>query len=279
MSQKFADLHIHTVFSDGQSTPEEIVQLAKQNNLQAIAISDHDTFGALERAKACAGDDLMIIPAVELSTEQDQNDIHILAYFVDHNNTLLAKEVEAFRETRTTRAKKMVQKLNELMNIPIDYALVLKFAGSGAVGRPHIARALIDMKVTETFQEAFTKYLGVDSPAYFPKHKITPQKAIELIKQAGGIPVWAHPGTNQVDHMLEDFVSHGLMGIEAYHYTHYVGESIDHYIHLANKFDLLITGGSDFHGKATDHYDPEFGVTKADFDRLMNKYNSLSKLK
>jgi hypothetical protein len=268
-----ADLHIHTTFSDGVKTPQEIVSKAKQSGLTAIAISDHDAFGGIEPAMKASNGSLEIIPAVELSTKIDGLDIHILGYFVDYEDSRLVEEVVTFRKARGTRAEKIVQNLKK-MGVRLDFSDVQLQAGEGAIGRPHIARALLDAGYIENQSEAFEHYLHYKSPAYVPKYKIHPIEAFQLILEAGGIPVWAHPGGARSDYLIQDFVKNGLMGIEIHHPTH-GDRNIKIYEEIAAEYNLLITGGTDFHGRDDDYELGEYGIDEENYERLLEAHERM----
>ena len=269
MTEIVADLHIHTTFSDGICTPEEIVQMAKEKNLKAIAISDHDAFGGIELAIEASNDSLQIIPAVELSAEFRNLDIHILGYFIDYTRSKLFDEVIRFRQVREHRAEKIVKNLKN-MGVKIDYPRVKEIAGDGAVGRPHIAMALLEQGYIHHHAEAFERFLNYKSPAYVPKFKIHPIDAFILIIESGGIPVWAHPATTYNDFVLNEFVKNGLMGIEVHHPNHYPRD-VEKYTRLAKENGLLITGGSDFHGQDGTLQVGDFGIDEENLERLLAK--------
>ena len=247
MSNKYVDLHIHTRCSDGTSTPEEIPILASQAGLEAVAITDHDAVDGIERAIAgntCNG--LEIIPGVELSTTVGDADIHILGYYIDWRDRTLLEWIALFREKRLERARKIVEKLRTL-GLDLRFDTVLEVADGAAIGRPHIADALVKEELIRFYGEAFSRYIGYDGPAYFPKYAISPSEAIRLIRQAGGIPVLAHPGSVHRDECIPAMVRDGLMGIEVFHPIH-PPVVRRHYEALAIKHGILRTGGSDYHG-------------------------------
>lgn len=243
------DLHIHTTTSDGRFSPEEIVEKAARLGLTIIAISDHDTVDgiapALEAAKAFP--QLRIIPGVEISTFAPGDEVHVLGYFIDFNDPGLKATLADSRNSRQERAKAIIAKLNDL-NVHISWQQVQKIAGSGTVGRPHIAQAMLEKGYIKSFKEAFTKYIGLDGPAYVERHKTTPAEAVTLIKEAKGLPVLAHPFTiKQPEKMIAELKSAGLVGIEVY-YNDYNEEERNILAKLASKYNLIATGGSDYHG-------------------------------
>ncbi len=243
------DLHIHTSVSDGRFSPEEIVHKSARLGLTIIAICDHDSIDgiapALEAARAFP--ELRIIPGVEISTFAPGNEVHVLGYFIDFNDPKLKTALASSRNFRRERAKAMIAKLNDL-NVHISWQQVQKIAGSGTVGRPHIAQAMLEKGYIKSFKEAFTKYIGLGGPAYIERHKITPVEAVALIKGVNGLPVLAHPLTiKQPEEMIAKLQAAGLVGIEVY-YDDYTEDERNSLARLASKYNLITTGGSDYHG-------------------------------
>ena len=242
-----ADLHIHTTSSDGSNTPEEIVVMAKSIGLEALAITDHDTLdgiGPAQRAGHTNG--IEILPGIELGAYCQGEEIHILGYLVEMDNRPFIEKLAFLHETRIQRMERMVGKLQEL-GFNIDMNMVAAISGSGSVGRPHLAAALIGIGAVKTISEAFEKYIGAGRPAYLPRYKMDPTEAVALIKSAGGAPVLAHPGLNKANYPLGDLVEAGLVGIEAFHPAHSPEQACD-FQKLASKNGLIATGGSDYHG-------------------------------
>lgn len=243
------DLHIHTSASDGRFSPEEIVTKSARLGLTTIAICDHDTVDgitpALESARALP--QLRIIPGVEISTFSPGNEVHVLGYFIEFNDPKLKTALANSRNSRRERAKAIIAKLNDL-NVHINWHQVQKIAGSGTVGRPHIAQAMLEKGYVTSFKEAFTRYIGLGGPAYIERHKITPIEAVSLIKGINGLPVLAHPLTiKQPEEMIIELKSAGLVGIEVY-YDDYTERERNTLAKLASKYNLITTGGSDYHG-------------------------------
>jgi predicted metal-dependent phosphoesterase TrpH len=242
------DLHVHTVFSDGDMTPEEMVAEAQKMGLAGIAITDHDEIGGVGVAMEAAGSSgLKVVPGVELSTVEGKTDLHILGYLIDVHDEQLHKHLQVFRDARRNRGIKMVERLRD-MGVDIKVDSVLEIAGDGAVGRPHIAAALLQNGCVETLEDAFRRYIGFDSPAYVHKYQLKPSEAFRLIADAGGIGAVAHPGTSRRDDLIADFMASGMRAIEVYHPKHREGE-IERYQRLADKLGLVATGGSDTHGR------------------------------
>jgi predicted metal-dependent phosphoesterase TrpH len=246
------DLHIHTSASDGKFSPEAIVNKAAGLGLSVIAICDHDTVNGIAAAlKAAAHTGLKVIPGVELSTHAPGSEVHMLGYFVDHTDPGLLTALAGLCNSRRERAQAMIARLNGL-GIHIDWQRVQQIAGTGSVGRPHIAQAILEKGYVASFKEVFASYLGLGGPAYVERHKMTPQEAIALIISAGGLPVLAHPTTvNDPGEMIAGLKAAGLVGIEVY-YNNYTDEQRNSLARLAAKYNLIATGGSDYHGLGED---------------------------
>ena len=241
------DLHIHTVHSDGADTPKQVVERAVSLGLTAISITDHDSVaGVGETIALASGTPLEVIPGVELSATDGSSDIHILGYFMDYGDETFASELNRFRDARLERAKKILAKLKD-MNIDLPVDKVLDIANRSAIGRPHIAEALLDLGYVDTFEEAFRKYIGHRSPAYVPKLMLEPQAAFDLIRRYKGIAAMAHPGTVQRDDLIPVFVEQGMQALEVWHPQHDRG-TVRYYIEIAKRYGLAVTGGSDTHG-------------------------------
>ena len=245
---KFVDLHLHTNFSDSTLSPSELVSLSVKNGLSAIAVTDHDCIEGIEPVKDEAGKfDLEIIPGIELTAEIDHKEVHILGYFIDYKNKVLAEKLVQIKVIREKRIYDMVDKLKEQGIDNIEAEEVLSLSGMGTVGRAHLAVILKNKGWVSTFSEAFRRYIGDKSSAYVGKFKMTPSEAIKTILDAGGVPVLAHPNVPGEDNLIVEFVKSGLMGLEVY-YPGYSEVTRQHYMDIAEKFGLLLTGGSDCHG-------------------------------
>ncbi len=240
------DLHIHTFFSDGFYSPVEIVSKAKQRGLDTISITDHDNLaGIIEAAEEGKKIGVEVIPGLEISTDVNDKEIHILAYFFEPDNKELERYMVFFREERLKRAVRIVDKLKSLgLTISIDD--VLEKARNCAVGRPHIAEVLFEKGLTSNFFEAFNKYIGNGCPAYEKKVHLSPQSAFKIINDAGGLSFVAHPGPMN-DNLLKDLINAGVDGIEVIHPSH-SQQLIRFYKGIVNEYFLLESGGSDFHG-------------------------------
>ena len=243
------DLHVHSTASDGRYGPEELVRKAAELGLTVIAIADHDSVDGIAPAisAAKAFPQLRVIPAVEISTDTPGGEVHLLGYFIDCSSDELKTSLARFRNSRRGRARKMVEKLENL-GIHIDWQRVQEIAGSGSVGRPHVAQALLEKGYIKSLGEAFTKYIGQGGPAYAEREKMTPVEAVELVVRTGGLPVLAHPFTvNDPEALIVRLKASGLVGIEAYYYN-YTAAQIKELIGLASKYNLIASGGSDYHG-------------------------------
>lgn len=244
-----ADLHIHSTASDGRLTPAEVVKEAAERGLKFIALTDHDTAEGIAPAKAAAESfpNLKLIPGVEISTDIPAGEVHVLGYFIDYTSRELGAKLDRFRNSRLNRARGMVAKLDKL-GIHLDWQRVEQIAGSSVMGRPHIAQAMLEKGYIETFKQAFTDYIGRDGPAYVEREKVTPAEAVALIIKARGLAVLAHPFTaGDPEAMTIKLKSAGLAGIETY-YNGYTDEEIEQLVAIAERHDLITTGGSDFHG-------------------------------
>lgn len=250
MKSSFFDLHTHTNKSDGTHSPEEQVRMAKQIGLAGIAITDHDTIAGWDEAIR-VGDELgiMVIRGVEISTAWEQQDIHVLGYFFHSPTADFRKRLEELRTVRTRRNEQMIKRLQHLgIEITMEEVHARKKDDAGNVGRPHIAEVMMEKGIVSSLTEAFDKYLGRGAKAYVQVERITPHEAVKMIKDAGGIAVLAHPGLYRMDYIIDELVDHGLDGIEVFHADH-TKEDEEKYEKIAQKYQLLITGGSDYHGE------------------------------
>jgi len=242
----FVDLHTHSTASDGTLPPEQVVEAAQKCGLAAIALTDHDTINGVAAART-AGERLgvRVVAGAELSAFQDDHEVHVLALHLSNLHALEVRLSE-LRAQRHVRAEQIVEKLNAL-EVPVTLDEVLQQANGGAVGRPHIARALIARGVVQDFRDAFVRYLGGGAAAFVPKTKLSIEDAIGIVHEAGGLAIWAHPGEGGRRERLEGLVAAGLDGIEVRHPSH-GSEDVKRLQALAEFFGLLQSGGSDWHG-------------------------------
>ncbi|MBM3252278.1 MAG: PHP domain-containing protein, partial [Candidatus Omnitrophica bacterium] len=244
--------HLHTNFSDSSLSCAELVKLSVEAGLSAIAVTDHDCIEGIDPAQKEAEQfGLEVIPGVELTAEIDSKEVHILGYYINHHDKILIKKLEKMKKVREKRIFDMVKKLKTLGVDNIDPEEVLSLSGMGTVGRAHLAVILKRKGWVNSFSQAFQKYIGDNSPAYVSKFRMSPEEAINTVLDAGGIPVLAHPHSPGTDDLIPELVSAGLKGLEVY-YPGYSQSQIQHYKNLADKLDLLVTGGSDYHGDIKD---------------------------
>ncbi|HDD35708.1 MAG TPA: PHP domain-containing protein [Candidatus Desulfofervidus auxilii] len=253
MTEGLIDLHTHSTASDGSYSPEDLVLLAKAVELKAVALTDHDTVEGLDVfIETGRKTNLETIPGVELSAHFKTGTLHILGYFINYKDKDFISHLKLLQEARAERNPKIIKKLQNL-GINITYDEVKYISGGGQIGRPHIAKVLIEKGIVKDFDTAFNKFLKKGAPAYVEKERIDPRQCVEMIIAANGIPVLAHPFTLHLDNeKLDVFVKQlkdwGLGGIEVY-YTEHTPDQVAYYAYLAKKYGLCMTGGSDFHGK------------------------------
>jgi len=243
------DLHLHTTASDGRLTPAEVVRVAAKKGLAIIAITDHDSVegvsSAIEAARPFPS--LKVIPGVEINTDASDSAVHILGYFMDYEDIEFQSSLKTLRHSRELRAQKMLAKL-EGLGIQVAWQRVQELAGGGSMGRPHIAQAMFERGYISSLEEAFIKYIGRKGPAYVKRARLSPVEAVEMVLRAGGLPVLAHPADiNDLDALVVKLKEIGLVGLEAY-YNGYRKKTIQRLVGLADKYGLLTSGGSDFHG-------------------------------
>jgi len=246
----FCDLHIHSFYSDGTYSPFQIVEKAKEQNLSAISITDHDEIQAIQIAKSFVKDrEPIIISGVELSAIYKQTEIHILGYLFDEFDKKITSKLGEMREYRRNRARNILLKLEDF-GFHINYENIDRLAGNGAVGRPHIARAMLETGHLSNYKEAFTKYIGNGKPCNSPKYRLSPAEAISLIKESAGVPILAHPGNIGNDEIVNELLNFDFGGIEVWHPDH-SSKLTNHYLSITKKKNLVATGGSDNHGSIT----------------------------
>lgn len=248
-----ADLHSHTTASDGTCSVQQSIERAKANGLAALGITDHDTVAALASAlEEGKRQGVEIVPGVEISSVYAGKDVHVLGYYIDINNPEFLHRLEELREVRGKRNQMMIEKLNELgISITMEEVERRKKEKAGNIGRPHMAEVLMEKGVVTSMKEAFDKYLGSTGAAYVNPPRISPEEAIDIIQEAGGVAVLAHPGLYKNPEMVRKLIKHGLQGIEVYHPDN-DEEDTRLYGVLADEYHLVKTAGSDFHGMRGD---------------------------
>lgn len=275
----YIDLHLHTTASDGSLTPAAVVGLARERGLKAIAVTDHDTIAGCPESHA-AGSRLgvEVICGVEISADWPQGTLHMLGYFFDSFPHSLDQGLKELQDNRAKRNLEMIVKLQNL-GLAISEDDIVRASGGGQIGRPHFAKVLVEKKCVKSMEEAFDRYLGKGKPAYVEKDRLTPEEAIRMIVKSGGIPVLAHPTTlgeydsGELPQLLSRFQENGLRGIEVYYYSHTEPDT-NRLLSLAQRFNLLVTGGTDFHGANLG--DIQIGTGKGN---LKIPYQLLMKLK
>ncbi len=250
------DLHIHTTYSDGMFSPEKVVDAAIDAGLDAIAITDHDNILAHDIAVAYAKDlaeksetkPLEIIKGVEVNTLYKGFEVHVLGYFMDETNSDFQAMLKTQQKARVEQTKEIVELLNKKAGIPVRYEDIRKLvAEGGSIGRPHIAKAITVKGGTDNVIEAYSKYINDKSSVYVQRKSVSPHEAVEVIYEAGGIPVFAHPfDVDVAEEVTKDLMHYGLRGLEAYHRKHSPA-MVEYFSSLAEKLGLIVTGGSDFH--------------------------------
>jgi len=268
------DLHLHTHFSDGTFSPEELAGHAASHELRAVALTDHDTVeGCPRMAAACEKEGLEFVPGSELTAEWDGNELHLLAYYMDIEHTRLLRELARFQQVRKNRIREMAERLNKL-GVGLEAKAVFELANCQSPGRPHVARALVKGGFCGSLDEAFERFLKWGKPAWVPKCKMSAAAAIALAHEAGGVVVMAHPGLNRTDSFIPALVESGLDGLECFHSKHSTSMS-EHYLQMADRHGLLVTGGSDCHGNSKGR--PLIGSIKVPYthlERLRERWRS-----
>ncbi|TJX16239.1 PHP domain-containing protein [Tissierella creatinini] len=242
------DMHTHTIFSDGLLSPRELVDLGVNIGLNGIAITDHDEVGGIDEAinRSKFYSDFYIIPGIEFGCNMNDEEVHILGYFIDYNNIELMNILKKLHESRFTRAGKILERLRDL-DIIISIEDVLKHTDKRNIGRPHIGRAMIEKGYVVELEQAFELYLDRGKPAYVERYQLEIGETIYLITKLSGISVLAHPGLLKDRSIIEYCIEKGIMGIEAYHSKHNkVDEEV--FVQIGRENNLIITSGSDYHG-------------------------------
>jgi predicted metal-dependent phosphoesterase TrpH len=244
-----ADLHTHSTFSDGVLSPTELIDLAYRRGVRIMALTDHDTIEGLPEAFATAAryPDLTLIPGVEISTDIPGSEVHVLGHFIDWQDEEFQRRLQQMRQSRLGRARKMVDKLAALGK-PVSWERVQSLASEGAIGRPHIARALVEAGHIATVDKAFDLYLNRNGPAYAERERLAPAQVVEMITAVNGLPTLAHPRElDQLEKLLSQLKTAGLIGLEVYYQDYSPGE-IGRLHAVAVRFALIPLGGSDYHG-------------------------------
>lgn len=273
---EWVDMHVHTTESDGMLTPTQVVMKAKEAGLKGIGIVDHDTFAGLEEAyQAGEQQGVEIVPGIELSSQWNGKDIHIIGYYCNTSHPVMVDYIEKFLKKRYDRAKKIVQILNT-MDVNIEMKDIVAEAKGASIGRPHIAAVLLDKGYVYSFQEAFIRYIGYHSKAYVEKFKISPKSAIALIAEVGGVSFLAHPPKNIGIEKMFELVKSGLDGIEIIH-PRLDDRDTRRWQEFANNYNLLISGGSDCHGRYEDNV--SIGKYRIPYSVLekIKKYHNIKK--
>jgi len=249
---KKIDLHVHTNYSDGIYSPREVLELAKESDHGVISITDHDNLDGYRNAIEIAKEmDIELIPGVEISCLHKGRDVHILAYYLDTKNKEINDLLKVIYDNRFHRANSMIDKLNE-QGVMLDHEQIYERAGeNNYLGRPHLAWALIENGYCKNKYEAFEKYLGEHCYAYVPKASPSVEKIIQVIRNAGGVSVLAHPYTLRNDELIYEIIKFGIDGMEVF-YAKSNDETVLHYNEIAQNNMLIRTGGSDFHGEGLD---------------------------
>lgn len=247
-SEAYADMHMHSLHSDGSLTPTQIVEYAAGIGLKAISLTDHDCVEGIEEAMEVGNRlNVEIIPGLELSATIDDEDIHILGYFVDYSNQKFRETLELFKKQRLFRAERIVSKLNKI-GIGVKIEAVYEKAGNAVIGRPHIASAVVDSGFADTYNSVFQNYIGFGCPAYEKKFQMSPQQAVEMVNEVGGVAVLAHPSMYMKHRFLKNIIEAGIDGIETVHPKH-SPQATRYFKGIVSEYFLLETGGSDCHAR------------------------------
>jgi 3',5'-nucleoside bisphosphate phosphatase len=251
INKKYADLHVHTIYSDGMYSPEGVVKTALNKGLKAISVTDHDGVeGVGPTIEAALGTGLEIIPGIEVSTVIEKNEIHLLGYFIDWQNVSFIEKLDKMKENRVSRIREMIRLLRE-KDMEISEEKVLNMSLGGTIGRLHLAHVMLESGLVKTINEAFWRYIGNGKSCFVGHKRFEFTDAINMIKEFGGVPVLAHPASSAIDKHIPELISAGLRGIEVYHTRHSSGDS-RRYLQLVEENALIITGGSDCHGLKKD---------------------------
>lgn len=244
---KYADLHVHTFYSDSTFSPEDVARTADAKGLAGIAICDHDSVDGIGPCiEAAAPFGIEVIPGIEITVEKADAEIHILGYFMDWRLDWFLKRLREMQASRLERIHRMVEKL-AAAGFPLSVGDVIRMAGKGTVGRLHVAQAMLKTGKVRSIQECFDRYIGFMKPCYVSNVRFSPRESIEMILRTGGVPVLAHPDVTGKDEYIPELIEYGLRGIEAYH-TEHKAHVARRYETIARRHGLVVTGGSDCHG-------------------------------
>jgi 3',5'-nucleoside bisphosphate phosphatase len=250
------DLHTHTIASDGTLSPRELVQVAVRHGVTVLGITDHDSTEGLAEAmvEAARHPPLAIVPGLEINCDVEGAEIHVLGYFIEYEAPWFQEFLREQRAERVARVHRIAERLTEL-GLPIEAAEVFAIVGEGSPGRPHVAQVMVKRGYVKSVREAFDKYLKANGPANVPRRRLSPVEAVRVIRRAGGVPVFAHPGLADRDQLIPELIAAGLLGIEAHYAEHSSAQTTD-YLELCRRHDLVATGGSDYHGPQSGRSNP-----------------------
>lgn len=269
-SNPYADLHTHSSCSDGVLPPVDLIDRAAERGLRVLSITDHDTVEALGAAAPAAEDrGIVFVPGVELSSTIDGIEVHLLAYGIDPGDDALREHLQSMKQARQRRVRRIVDRLRHRGIALEDDVLAEEVASSPSVGRPHVAAALVRAGHVDTIEQAFNQYLARDRPAFVAKPDVSAEDTLALVHDAGGIGVLAHPGHWISGSVIRQLVEAGLDGIEVVHPAHDASLR-RYYERLARGYDLVATGGSDYHGRSPDDdvHLGTLGLTRAEWERF-----------
>ncbi len=272
--ERLYDLHIHSIHSDGRLSVKDLVKAVIDTGLSGFALTDHDTIAGLDEASWRAEEaGIAFVPGIELNTDYGEGEVHILGYFIDPLSKLLGNRLAELKNKRLQRAGQIVDRMNGL-GFPLDMSRVEELAGGGIIGRPHIARAMLERGYISKEYEAFEYYIGRGRPAFVPRYNFTPREAVQLVRDSGGLPFLAHPGKIKNNTHILTVLEIGLSGLEVY-YPEHSAEEIQYYLGLADKYGLLVSGGSDFHGPGSGENRETLGlsvINENEFQRILGNY-------